>query len=152
MYIYIYIYIRYYIYNRICFIFKLYYFKMETTDAHTEVDASSLTIDTNLSTTVRPTVRAIPQSSSLIEFQKRFPNVDLDLFSRYPLRRGRVGYCVIVNEKYFDPSTGQNTRDGTDRDAESLSSTFTKLGFVVDRNDNVTLAQLNNIVKKCMSC
>jgi hypothetical protein len=121
---------------------------MATTDSHTEVDASPLTIDNTVSTTTRPTIKAIPQSSSLNEFQKRFPNVDLDLFSHYPLRRGRVGYCVIINEKHFDPSTGQNTRDGTDRDAESLSTTFTKLGFVVDRNDNVTLAQLNNIVKK----
>ena len=125
---------------------------MATTVPHTEVDASPLTIDSNFPTATRPTFKGIPQPSSLNEFQKRFPKVNLDLFSRYPLRRGRVGYCVIINEKNFDPSTGQNTRDGTDRDAESLSSTFTKLGFVVDRNDNVNLAQLDNIIKKCMSC
>ena len=125
---------------------------MATTGPHTESDSSPLTIDSNLETATRPALKAIPQSSALNEFQKRFPNVNLDLFSSYPLRRGRIGYCVIINEKFFDPNTHQNTRDGTDRDAEALANTFTKLGFVIDRNDSVNLAQLTNIVQKCMCC
>ena len=122
---------------------------MATTDAHTKVDASSFTIESNLPAATCSTPKPIPQSSSLNEFQKRFPKANLDLFSCYPLCSGRVGYCVIINEKYFD--TDLKTREGTDRDAESLSSTFTKLGFIVDRNDNVTTKQLDDIVKKCMS-
>ena len=124
---------------------------MATTYAQTEVDASPTTIESNLPEAACSIPKPIPQSSSLNALQKRFQNVNLDVFSRYPLRRGRVGYCVIINEKYFDTALNLKTRDGTDRDSESLSSTFTKLGFTVDRNDNVTTKQLDNIVNKCMS-
>lgn len=121
-------------------------------DARSETDANPHRIGTHLPAASRPILAPSSQSSALSELQKQFPNVNLDLFYRYPLSGGRVGYCVIINEKIFDPSTGQNTRDGTDRDAESLASTFSKLGFSIDRHDNVNSAQLDRILAKCTSC
>lgn len=123
-----------------------------TQNTLTETDATQLRIGDNMPSASRPIIQPLPQDSPIKLLQNRFPKVNLDLYSRYPLRRGRVGYCVIINEKYFDPITGQNTRDGTDRDAESLSTTFSKIGFTVDRHDNVNFAQLSQILKKCKNC
>ena len=102
---------------------------MATTDAHTEFDASPFTIESNLPAATCSIPKRIHQSSSLNELQKRFRNVNLDLFSRYPLCRGRVGYCVIINEKYFD--TGLKTRDGTDRDASRCQARLLSLGLLL---------------------
>ncbi|XP_060560660.1 caspase-8-like [Ruditapes philippinarum] len=66
----------------------------------------------------------------------------------YPMNRRPRGWCVIINNKEFHVIQGDNTskempaRNGTDKDAESLQHTFSKLGFIVRRRDNLTETEM----------
>ncbi|KAM8789704.1 caspase-10 [Rhynchonycteris naso] len=58
------------------------------------------------------------------------------------------GYCVIINNHNF---TTLRERQGTNKDAESLKGVFQWLGFYVDKQDDVTKVQLEEILKKYRS-
>ncbi|KAK6187753.1 hypothetical protein SNE40_005710 [Patella caerulea] len=56
------------------------------------------------------------------------------------------GIFIIINNKHFDESTGQETREGTDIDAERLEERFQDLGFEVRRYDDVTRTKMTGLM------
>jgi len=60
------------------------------------------------------------------------------ILDEYNFQHERRGHCLIINNRYFDQSTGQNEREGTDSDAEKMENVFMRLGFDVERVDNAT--------------
>jgi len=52
------------------------------------------------------------------------------------------GKFIIINNKTFQQMTGAPERTGTDVDADSLEKDFSLLSFTVERHDNLTTAQM----------
>ncbi|XP_044152861.1 caspase-7 isoform X2 [Bufo gargarizans] len=81
---------------------------------------------------------------------------------QYTMNYGRVGKCVIINNKNFHETTGMCIRNGTDKDAGDLLFCFKKLGFDVtvynDRNCEEmerllqNVAQQNHSDSACFAC
>lgn len=66
-------------------------------------------------------------------FRPASPNFSLEPYSlNYP----RMGRCIIINQKFFAPSTNLDTRHGTDEDVRSLAWSFTRLHFQVRNGEN----------------
>ncbi|OQR74089.1 caspase-3-like, partial [Tropilaelaps mercedesae] len=73
------------------------------------------------------------------------PNFTLEPYSlNYP----RMGRCIIVNQKFFAPSTNLDTRHGTDEDVRSLAWSFTRLHFQVDVIHNRTVDELRSVISE----
>ena len=64
-------------------------------------------------------------------------DVDEDV---YRMNHHKIGVCVIINNRYFDKTTGMSDRSGTDVDAANLYQLFMGLGFDVrlEQNKNTT--------------
>lgn len=65
---------------------------------------------------------------------------------RYSLDYPNTGYCVIINNKNFDPKTGMNQRNGTDVDAGNVMNVFRKLGYVVKVYNDQTAQQIVQVL------
>ena len=63
------------------------------------------------------------------------------------MNRSSMGVCVIINNRNFDFGDLEK-REGTDIDASDLNQLFTKLGFVVRREDDKTTADMDDILKR----
>ncbi|XP_065674824.1 caspase-3 [Hydra vulgaris] len=74
-------------------------------------------------------------------------NLDSDYF--YKMDTFPRGILTIINVKDFMESSGMQKypRSGTDADAESLCNLFLEMGFIVDRFDNPTSADVVRILK-----
>lgn len=59
----------------------------------------------------------------------------------YNMSHIKMGRCVILNFKDFNPGNGLNSRQGTDLDATALEKTFGCLGFEVSTYHNLTVRQ-----------
>lgn len=66
--------------------------------------------------------------------------------NEYNFNYRRRGLFIIINNKNFNPSTGQVQREGTDVDAERLEETFQDTGFEVRRYDDVTGARMTKLM------
>ncbi|KAM4031420.1 LOW QUALITY PROTEIN: caspase-7 [Anomaloglossus baeobatrachus] len=81
---------------------------------------------------------------------------------QYKMNYGKVGKCVIINNKNFHEKTGMCIRNGTDKDAGDLFRCFKSLGFdVMVHNDRScedmerllqNLAQQNHNDSACFAC
>ncbi|XP_076855421.1 caspase-7 isoform X2 [Brachyhypopomus gauderio] len=67
---------------------------------------------------------------------------------QYKMNHKQVGKCVIVNNKNFDERTGMNVRNGTDRDAAELYSSFRKLGFEVSIYNDLTCLNMMRLMEQ----
>ncbi|VEL24026.1 unnamed protein product [Protopolystoma xenopodis] len=57
------------------------------------------------------------------------------------------GICLLINQRDFDHAkTGQERRDGTDRDADNIERVFKRLGYSVNRSTNVTMRQFQSLL------
>ncbi|XP_054437732.1 caspase-7 [Pteronotus mesoamericanus] len=65
----------------------------------------------------------------------------------YSMNFEKVGKCIIINNKNFDPSTSMSVRDGTDRDAEALFKCFRNLGFDVVVYNDCSCAKMKELLK-----
>ncbi|XP_046584776.1 LOW QUALITY PROTEIN: uncharacterized protein DDB_G0283697-like [Haliotis rubra] len=66
--------------------------------------------------------------------------------NEYNFNYKRRGLFLIINNKNFHPNTGQQTREGTDVDAERLEERFQDLGFEVKRYDDVTRSRISTLM------
>ncbi|XP_063074209.1 caspase 20, apoptosis-related cysteine peptidase [Engraulis encrasicolus] len=64
----------------------------------------------------------------------------------YAMNKRPRGLCVIINNMTFKNS---GERKGSDIDAGTLEHVFTWLGFTVERHNNKTVAEMENILQKC---
>ncbi|KAM4636800.1 caspase-7 isoform 2-T2 [Discoglossus pictus] len=81
---------------------------------------------------------------------------------QYKMNYGKVGKCIIINNKNFDEKTGMCIRNGTDKDAGDLFRCFKGLGFdVTVYNDKSCrdmekllqdVAQQNHSDSSCFAC
>lgn len=81
---------------------------------------------------------------------------------QYTMSYGKVGRCIIINNKNFDERTGMCIRNGTDKDAGDLQRCFKNLGFdVTVYNDRSceemerllqNVAQQNHSDSACFAC
>uniref|UniRef100_A0A8C5W8D6 Caspase 7 n=1 Tax=Leptobrachium leishanense TaxID=445787 RepID=A0A8C5W8D6_9ANUR len=81
---------------------------------------------------------------------------------QYKMNYGKLGRCIIINNKNFDAKTGMCIRNGTDKDAGDLLRCFKSLGFDVtvynDRPCNEmekllqNAAQQNHSDSACFAC
>ena len=81
---------------------------------------------------------------SLVQAEK-LGYTDVD---EYCMGRKRRGTAIIINNKDFHPSTGLNTRDGTNLDATRLEGTFLGLGFETEVFHNRTALQILSIAEQ----
>lgn len=68
----------------------------------------------------------------------------------YNMKHSSRGRCIILNYKIFDMDL--NTREGTDKDVESLESTFKGLKFSVETYHNLTLLKTKEVLHKGKHC
>ncbi|KAL5018724.1 hypothetical protein ScPMuIL_004446 [Solemya velum] len=66
--------------------------------------------------------------------------------NEYNFNYRKRGLFIIINNKHFHPSTGQQLRDGTDLDAERLEERFQDLGFEVRRFDDVSRTRMTKLM------
>ncbi|XP_046366704.2 cell death protein 3-like isoform X1 [Haliotis rufescens] len=66
--------------------------------------------------------------------------------NEYNFNYKRRGLFLIINNKNFHPNTGQQTREGTDVDAERLEERFQDLGFEVKRYDDVNRSRISTLM------
>ncbi|XP_053389766.1 caspase-3-like isoform X2 [Mercenaria mercenaria] len=64
-------------------------------------------------------------------------------FPEYRMDRIPRGYCVIINNRHFYKENGDHSwpmpdRNGTEKDAEYLRYTFSRLHFIVRQQDNLS--------------
>ncbi|KAM8924369.1 caspase-7 [Pelodytes ibericus] len=81
---------------------------------------------------------------------------------QYKMNYGRLGRCIIINNKNFEAKTGMCIRNGTDKDAGDLFRCFKSLGFdVTVYNDRSceemerllqNVAQQNHNDSACFAC
>ncbi|KAG8549744.1 hypothetical protein GDO81_019790 [Engystomops pustulosus] len=81
---------------------------------------------------------------------------------QYTMNYGKVGKCIIINNKNFDEKTGMCTRNGTDKDAGDLFRCFKNLGFDVTVHNDTSceemerllqnVAQQNHSDSACFAC
>lgn len=66
---------------------------------------------------------------------------------RYSLDYPKMGKCVIINNKNFDPDTGMASRAGTDVDAQNVFKVFKNLGFKPDIRNDLSSSQMEQLLK-----
>ncbi|XP_056455809.1 caspase-3-like isoform X2 [Gadus chalcogrammus] len=66
--------------------------------------------------------------------------------NRYRMDYKSIGTCVIINNKNFHESTGQETREGTDVDADAVERTFRGLGYKIRREDDRTVGEMEELL------
>ncbi|XP_030223301.1 caspase-3 [Gadus morhua] len=66
--------------------------------------------------------------------------------NRYRMDYPSIGTCVIINNKNFHESTGKNTREGTNVDAEALERTFRSLGYNIRRENDQTVGAMEELL------
>lgn len=66
--------------------------------------------------------------------------------NEYNFNYRKRGLFLIINNKNFHPSTGQDTRDGTNVDAERLEERFQDLGFEVRRYNDVASSRMTKLL------
>ncbi|XP_007905079.2 caspase-3 [Callorhinchus milii] len=62
---------------------------------------------------------------------------------KYKMDYQCIGYCIIFNNKHFDPQTGMNVRNGTDEDVGRLQKTFKSLGFNVQIHNDKSCSDMS---------
>uniref|UniRef100_H0V5J2 Caspase 7 n=1 Tax=Cavia porcellus TaxID=10141 RepID=H0V5J2_CAVPO len=67
---------------------------------------------------------------------------------KYNMNFEKVGKCIIINNKNFEPVTGMGVRNGTDRDADALFRCFRNLGFDVVVYNDCTCAKMQDLLKQ----
>uniref|UniRef100_A0A1B8XXF3 Caspase family p20 domain-containing protein n=1 Tax=Xenopus tropicalis TaxID=8364 RepID=A0A1B8XXF3_XENTR len=60
---------------------------------------------------------------------------------------GKVGRCIIINNKNFDDITGMSPRNGTDIDARDLLRCFKGLGFDVTVFNNKSCTEMETLLR-----
>jgi hypothetical protein len=78
-----------------------------------------------------------------IESYKRFADE-----CEYRMDHLNRGEAIIINNKKFHPSLDMPKRCGTDRDAACLQQTFTKLGFTVKLEHNLSAQAMRDVLYK----
>lgn len=66
----------------------------------------------------------------------------------YNMKHAQRGKCLIFNHQYFDPQTGCKPRDGTDFDAQSISSCFRNLQFQIIQYKDASYRKIREILTK----
>uniref|UniRef100_A0A8C8RJV3 Caspase 7 n=1 Tax=Pelusios castaneus TaxID=367368 RepID=A0A8C8RJV3_9SAUR len=66
----------------------------------------------------------------------------------YKMDYGRVGKCIIINNKKFEARTEMATRNGTDKDAEELKKCFRSLRFEVIVHNDRTCDDMMKLLKQ----
>lgn len=61
------------------------------------------------------------------------------------------GNAVIFNMTTFERSTGLDPREGSDKDAKEIKDVFIKLGFIVDRYDDISKLEMMEVVESVAS-
>ncbi|CAH8665109.1 unnamed protein product [Dicrocoelium dendriticum] len=79
------------------------------------------------------------------------PNLYYPIRSSNPAKRIFRGYCLLINQRDFSPSTGQGRRDGTDVDADRVERLFKVLGYNVQRHFNVNRTDFIRILNEMSS-
>ena len=64
----------------------------------------------------------------------------------YRMNHRKIGVCVIINNCYFDKTTGMSDRTGTDVDAANLYQLFMGLGFDVRLEHNKSTTDMMRIL------
>ncbi|XP_066135879.1 caspase-10 isoform X2 [Saccopteryx bilineata] len=101
------------------------------------------------SSDIEQILQALPFcNSAVLKFRHGFPGALPLPKEVYRMDHKFRGYCVIINNHNFTTLT---ERQGTNKDAESLKDVFKWLGFYVDKQDDVTKAQLEEILQKYKS-
>lgn len=67
---------------------------------------------------------------------------------RYRMDFPCMGLCLLINNKNFQPSTGMNTRKGTDVDAAAVAKTFIKLGYKMKVFTDLKVAAMKDTLRK----
>jgi len=68
----------------------------------------------------------------------------------YNMRHKKRGLCLIINNQEFYPSTGMNTRNGSDVDRDGLKKAFKHVGFSQEDimvRDNLTCDQMMSLLR-----
>lgn len=68
--------------------------------------------------------------------------------NEYNFNYHKRGLFIIINNKNFHPSTGKESREGTDVDAERLEERFQDLGFDVRRYNDVSSSKLLQLMNE----
>ncbi|XP_075071757.1 caspase-7 [Mixophyes fleayi] len=66
---------------------------------------------------------------------------------QYTMNYGRVGRCIIINNKNFAEQTGMCTRNGTDKDAGDLFRCFRSLGFDVSVSNDMSCEEMETLLQ-----
>ncbi|MEE6486829.1 hypothetical protein FKM82_014714 [Ascaphus truei] len=66
---------------------------------------------------------------------------------QYKMNYGRVGKCIIINNKNFDQKTGMCIRNGTDKDAVDLFRCFKSLDFDVTVYNDKTCEDMERLLQ-----
>ncbi|XP_046903080.1 caspase-10 isoform X2 [Hypomesus transpacificus] len=70
----------------------------------------------------------------------------------YPMRRGKMGFCLIINNEDFTPSSHNlKNREGTLVDEKSLRSVFEWLGFQVLTERDCSRARMLSVLRDLAS-
>ncbi|KAL1261642.1 hypothetical protein QQF64_006907 [Cirrhinus molitorella] len=81
----------------------------------------------------------------MLESIRRMPQSDV---FQYNMNYPSLGQCVIINNKNCHKQTGMGVRNGTDRDAENVKETFSKLGFKIKTSHDQTVSQMRDVLTK----
>ncbi|NP_001091272.1 caspase 7 S homeolog [Xenopus laevis] len=65
---------------------------------------------------------------------------------QYKMNYGKVGRCIIINNKNFNEVTGMSARNGTDIDARDLLRCFKGLGFDVNVYNNKSCEEMEALL------
>lgn len=75
------------------------------------------------------------------------PNLAYPLVANPNNRSNPRGVCLLINQRDFDAAkTGQERRDGTDIDADTVERTFIRCGYAVNRATNLTLRKMEYLL------
>jgi len=68
----------------------------------------------------------------------------------YSMNTDPRGFCVVINNKDFEPSSGMEKypRKGTDVDANMAKELFQEIGYIVECHRNQTVYQMRQILKR----
>ncbi|XP_047669285.1 caspase-8 isoform X2 [Tachysurus fulvidraco] len=93
-------------------------------------------------------IESMDTDSEKLQASETSPANEIDVDDCYPMTQRPVGYCLIINNHIFHPSTNLRERKGTHADKDSLTEVFQRMHFKVEERRDLLSSDMLETVKE----
>ncbi|XP_060724635.1 caspase-8 isoform X1 [Tachysurus vachellii] len=93
-------------------------------------------------------IESMDTDSQKFQASETSPANEINVDDCYPMTQRPVGYCLIINNHIFHPSSNLGERKGTHADKDSLTEVFQRMHFKVEERRDLLSSDMLKTVKE----